>query len=268
MQTIHSYEALAPLLSRQLRRGVRTNAFTSPDEYRREIAAGRLAVLEWEQGLLLFHRREGFWRLNFYLHELALPALAFTEPVVLEIAHRAQDRPMQEAAEFWQEQGFRPLFERVRMQRPAMPAPEAMAPGVRPARPDDQAAVQALLDSYYDRTLGCLPTAGELAQDLKAGAVLCAEDAVGQLSGMLHLALGRTSTEMRHFVVRAECRRQGVAQRLFDSYQAHTQGKRSLVWVLVDNRPAVTMYEKNGFHTDGWTSTVLYYDAKGCAEHG
>lgn len=268
MQTIKSYEALAPLLSQQLRRGVRTNAFAGPDEYRREIAAGRLAVLEWGQGLLLFHRREGFWRLNFYLHEFALPTLELEEPVVLEIAHRAQDRPMQEATEFWQTQGFCPLFERMRMQRPAMSAPETMAPGVRLARPDDQTAVQALLDSYYDKTLGCLPTVDELAQDIKEGAVLCAEDSAGQLSGMLHLSLGRTSTEMRHFVVRDACRRQGIAQRLFDSYQAHTQGKRSLVWVLADNRPAVTMYEKNGFHTDGWTSTVLYYDAKGCAEHG
>ena len=59
MQTIESYETLAPLLSRQLRKGVRTNAFSDPDEYRREIAARRLAVQEWDGGLLLLHRRTG-----------------------------------------------------------------------------------------------------------------------------------------------------------------------------------------------------------------
>ena len=57
------------------------------------------------------------------------------------------------------------------------------------------------------------------------------------------------------YTMMQECRRQGIAQRLFDSYQAHTQGKRSLVWVLADNRPAVTMYEKNGFPAE----KILYF---------
>lgn len=269
MQTIESYETLAPLLSRQLRKGVRTNAFSDPDEYRREIAAGRLAVQEWDGGLLLLHRRTGFQRLNFYLYRPELPDLKLQEPTVLEIAHRPQDEAMQQAVALWRDRGFQVLFERVRMQRPRdLTPPAAMAPDVRLARLEDQSVLETLMDGYYDKVLGCLPERDELAADIRAGAVLCAEGGDGQIIGMLHLALGRTSTEMRHFVVKNECRRQGIAQRLFDSYQAHTQGKRSLVWVLADNRPAVTMYEKNGFRTDGWTSTVLYYDVKGCAEHG
>lgn len=58
------------------------------------------------------------------------------------------------------------------------------------------------MDGYYDKVLGCLPERDELAADIRAGAVLCAEGGDGQIIGMLHLALGRTSTEMRHFVVK------------------------------------------------------------------
>lgn len=268
MEKIESYAELAPLLSAQLRRGVVTNAFESQTGYEREIAAGRLAVQTMERGLLLFHQRQGYQRLNFYLQEQRLPPLSLDQPTVLEIAYRARDEKMRQAVELWQSAGFQLLFHRQRMQRPADPTPpESLGAGVRLARPEDQTVVQAMMDGYYDPVLGCLPTADELAEDIRDGAVFCCE-ADGVIVGMLQVALGRTSTEMRHFVVRPECRRQGIAQRLFESYQAQTQGKRSMVWVLADNLPAVTMYEKNGFHTDGWMSAVLYYDTKGCAEHG
>ena len=49
MRTVASYGELSPLLSAQLKPGVRTNAFTSPETYRREIEQGALSVEELDK---------------------------------------------------------------------------------------------------------------------------------------------------------------------------------------------------------------------------
>ena len=67
MKQVKSYEALAPLLSAQLRRGVVTNCALSAGDWQREIESGSLYTQDWEGGLLLLRRREGHALLQFYL---------------------------------------------------------------------------------------------------------------------------------------------------------------------------------------------------------
>ena len=66
MKTVSQYEELAPLISAQFRRGVRTNAFFSRQELEGLIAREELSVQETGAGLLLLVERPWFDRLHFY----------------------------------------------------------------------------------------------------------------------------------------------------------------------------------------------------------
>ena len=93
----------------------------------------------------------------------------------------------------------------------------------------------------------------------EAGEMLCLTDEAG-ITGLLHYAPGRAACEIRHLAVRADCRGQGLAQRLLGMLRARTGGQKCTVWARQGNTPAERFYEKNDFRPDGWTSVVLRLD--------
>lgn len=260
MKVVESYEALAPLLSAQLRRGVVTNCTLTAEDWRRETAAGAVLWESWEGGLLLLRRREGHRVLNFYLQEMSLPGeLTWDGPVVLEIAARPRDEGLWRAAELWRGQGFEERFRRERLALPKdTPVSAARGPlAARVAAPADFQAVWALLRDSFDPVTGCLPLRDALEYDLEAGNVVCVDAPDGHMAGVLHITPGRGSTQLRHLAVGEGYRRQGVAQSLLECYLERTGFAKSLVWVRGDNEPARRFYTKNGYEPDGWGSVVL-----------
>lgn len=72
------------------------------------------------------------------------------------------------------------------------------------------------------------------------------------ICGLLHFAPGRAASELRHLAVRADCRRQGIANALFDAYMSVTGGQKSLVWARIGNEAAERFYETHDYRpTDG-----------------
>ncbi len=59
LQKIDNFSDLSPQITRQMRRGVCTNAFYTPAEYSRAIAEGTLYGEELDGGLLLLWARDG-----------------------------------------------------------------------------------------------------------------------------------------------------------------------------------------------------------------
>ena len=105
-------------------------------------------------------------------------------------------------------------------------------------------AVRAFLLAQFDPLTGCIPPDDALQRAVEAGEMLCLTDEAG-ITGLLHYAPGRAACEIRHLAVRADCRGQGLAQRLLGMLRARTGGR---------------FYEKNDFRPDGWTSVVLRLD--------
>lgn len=251
MEQIQSYDRLASLLAAQLRPGVVTNAVLGRGDYLPEIEAGALFVEPFPGGLLIFRRRKAHQLLNFYLQRGAcLPGFRPRRTTVLEIATRARDTALQAAAAQWVAAGFRPLFSRQRMTRPAGPGPGVAPPAVHVATPAELPEICRLLDSCFDPLTGCIPPQAALAAQVEAGWVLTAP------GGLLHMAKAPAGTELRHLAVDKPLRRRGIAQALFDAYLAKTDNGASRVWVRQDNPPALGFYAKNGYVCDGWTSLV------------
>lgn len=262
MKRVKSYEALAPLLGAQLRRGVVTNCALGAEDWRRELAAGSVYAQDWEGGLLLLRRRGDHFLLYFYLQEGAAPpdGLDWEGPTVLEIAARPRDEGLLRSVELWRERGFQTLFHRERL---TLPGNTRTSPGdgaleARMAGPADAAELWALLQDSFDPLTGCLPTREELAADVEAGNVVCLAGRSEGVAGVLHIAPGRGSTQLRHLAVDESCRRQGGAQAMLACYLERTGFAKSLVWVRVDNQPGRSFYLKNGYAPDGWGSAVLY----------
>lgn len=259
MTQIDSYETLSALLSKQLRRGVRTNAFTDPAIYRREIAAGTLFVEDMPGGLVILHDHGHYQRVNFYLHDAAGFDFVPQKPSVLEIALRPQDTALADTIAFWNAMGFMERFCRHRRMRPAnAPILPAICPmTVSLAGMADAKAARRLLCAAFDPVAGCLPTADELQQILTDGDMLKVQP---DFAGLLHFSTGRTGTEIRHLAVREDCRGKGAAQNLMTTFLEKTGNAKSIVWVRTGNIPAENFYAKNNYVPDGWISTVLYYE--------
>ncbi len=258
MERIDNYAALSKLLSAQLHRGVRTNAFASADEYRAEIAAGKLFVHSFDGGLLLLHDRGDYQRLNFYLHDKPLPRMKWDKPTVVEIAARPRDAAMAATAADFMAAGFALQFYRRRVTRPAG---IAVPPGPMPVETvqvQDAEAMMEFLYQGFDPVIGCLPNLAELKEILARGEILCVRQN-GRMIGLLHFNPGRTSTEMRHLAVRPECRHCGAAQSMVAVYLERTGLLRSQLWVREGNTAQV-LYDKNHYAPDGWRSAVLRYD--------
>ena len=262
MEQIRSMQRLSPLITAQLRPGVRTNCALTPEDYRREMDGGTLYVHPLEAGLLLLRRRSGHWILNGWFspgqEEISLPV---DEPVTAELPFRPKDGAEAEGAlsALFTAGGFVPRLRRVRLTRPAGPAPEGAAGGfvLRPAEEADLPAVQKLLEGCFDPLTGCLPDGAALADAAAAGDLLCALDGCGGPAGVLHSRRTEKEGEIRHLAVRPELRGRGCARGLLTGWLARLEGRRARVWTGADNLAALRTYGGAGFREDGWRSLVL-----------
>ena len=271
MDRVLSMEQLAPLMTAQLCRGVRTNQTLAPEEHRREIGEGTLYVQPLPAGLLLLRRRPAHWILNFYLPPEAPPfSLTLTEPVVVEVPVRPKDgAAAAELLALLEASGFAHKLERIRLERPQAPHSREDSPfSLGVAGWEDKADVLALLEGCFDPLTGCLPGDGALALDLEAGAVICAREKNGALAGILHGARGKTTGEIRHLAVRPDLRGQGCAQSLIARWLESVGDCKTRVWTGRQHAAALRTYEKAGYRPDGWYSAVMCHMPNPVGEKG
>ena len=255
MQKIDNFADLSPQITRQMRRGICTNAFFTPEEYSRAIAEGTLYGEEFDGGLLLLWARDGYDRLSFWLSGTALPFVPRRDTVA-EIAFRDRDIALQEVGKGLEQIGFSPLFDRVRLSKKAQESQEYPA---EYAAENDLPQVEALLKAGFHPLGGCLPTQSELLLDLKEGRILCRRSAQRDITAILHYAVSKGASKILHLVVVPEARKRGEATALLCALQSITDGRRSTVWTQADNAAAIACYEKFGYTLDGWKARVWQY---------
>lgn len=268
MQKIEAFAQAAGLLGAQLRRGVVTNSFLTAADCDREAKTG-LYVYEADGELLVF-RRPG----DALYPELFLAAgrTSYASGCFQTCRHGAglpakDADAMLSAAAYFREIGFEEVLRRTRrtrsgasagVQRASQQAVSASRSGVSAGAAAGEAAVMDFLKQEFSTFTGCLPMEDTLREALAAGQILCAQDERG-ICGLLHFAPGRAASELRHLAVRADCRRQGIANALFDAYMSVTGGQKSLVWARTGNEAAERFYETHDYQPDGWNSVVLQY---------
>lgn len=255
MEQIHDMTRLKAVLQAQLKPGVVANAAADAAGYQRDLDTGALYMQPFPGGAYLFRRRGGFARMQFFAEPgAALPVPEWPEPLVMEIARRAQSHAMDWLD--WTALGFRWLFDRQRLTRRAGEDTDQFPSGVRPAAGQDAVWIETLLLDCYNPVTSCLPTREELRAEIGGGQFLVLEDGCG----LLHMTGGAGHMQVRHIAVASAHRRQGAAQRLMDAFLSLHGGCPSRVWITTTNAPSMGLFQKNGFVPDHWISTVWRRD--------
>ena len=247
------YDGINKILAKSS--SVCTNFFLPQEETEKSLANGDLFVHLTDSGILIYRRRETYYRTYFYLADPEHPVIGEPDlPAVLEIPYRDRDMTAKNAVCGFAETGFTPLFYRIRMTRRGSETDGQ--PAVISARPEQSDALKVLFRENFHPYAGCIPNEKELTDEIAAGHILTDMNT----SGLLHFTESRTGSELRHLAVAQSMRNRGIAGGLVQTYLSLCGNKKSTVWVREDNEPAIRTYEKFGYKADGMKSAVLIYE--------
>ncbi|MCL2402196.1 MAG: GNAT family N-acetyltransferase [Oscillospiraceae bacterium] len=253
MRQIIDYTEISKSVMAHMKKGVLTNNFMHPDEYRAEISAGTLFAYEYGGGLLLFRKREGRHLLTFYINDRAvLPDIKLPPDTVLSMPLKAVGA---DAVSYWIRFGMHPLGEYIRLTRVAGSALVVGDSTVQIAVESDFDSVHTLLRDSFDLRTGCLPSTAELRGDIKRGMVLCVKD--NGIGGVLRFAEFSGRAEIMHLAVHEDLRGRGIGHTLVSGFAARYGKQKCTVWMRDGYTPALKTYTAAGFSPDGQISVLF-----------
>jgi GNAT superfamily N-acetyltransferase len=253
VKQIIDYSEISNLVMAHMKKGVLTNNFMRPDEYRAEISAGTLCVHEYGGGLLLLRHREGRHLLTFYINDREVfPDVELPPDTVASIPLKASGI---DAASYWTRFGMRPLGEYIRLTREAGSVPVVAASTIQIAAERDFGGVHALLHDSFDLRTGCLPSDTELRGDIGRGMVLCVKNK--GIGGVLRFGEFSGRAEILHLAVRGDLRGRGIGHILVSGFVDLYGKQKCTVWMRDGYTPALKTYIAAGFSPDRQRSILL-----------
>lgn len=261
MKNIASYEEIAPLLRKYLKKGLITNHFMNADEYKYAISKNKLSFYEWNGGNIFLNHKDDFYKLTYQLLDLKYNLdVKLSEKIVIEITKRQLDDSFYDVVNYWKENGFNDVLNRIRLSQEKLNKDDCTleCENVRISlcTVEELCNVNFLLTKNFNKYTGCLPDEVQLEEFLKCGFILGAY-INNNLVGILHFSHKRGLSEIRHLCVNKEFRKMAVASLLISAYHSKFAENRKYVWCAKDNYAAKKLYKNFGYCEDGWESTVL-----------
>lgn len=236
MRRITDTDELSRMVMRHFKRGVITNNFLTPADYRAEIAEGRMFGEDDGENLLLFLEREECYKMFFYLlnAEKAFPhqdkkIVTELPPSLYDLAERG---------------GFTRIAERVLLKTESR---QTAASGIAEhTDAEDTEKVYDILKSSFDPLTGNLPTVTQIKTECGAGEILVIKQD-GECAAILRGESAKNTAKIKHLAVDEKYRGRGFADELLKDFLAENQGKKCSVWTGVENEKALNLYKKFGF---------------------
>lgn len=207
-----------------------------------------------EQNAFLFVKKDGFYRVYYYINDLDEVMDYGNEELVTEILFRGSiSEPMQQV-EYLEKCGFkRNLVRDQYIAKYSYFTQPIFVEGVKIGYAETIEHVKwaiTLFNSSFDKWSGdFIPeTMAELL--LKEKGILMATGVDGSLMGALHLEKKQGCLWLNHVAILPEYRGQKIGRGLVEAYieQGHVDdNSRYAVWVQRQNTPAVKMYQNKGF---------------------
>lgn len=234
-------------------RGCVSNDYIQQDAARL-IEQGLLYEVCGEKNAFLLVRKEGFWRVYYYLNDFNERLVVDKEELVTEILYRgAQGEPGEQVC-FLENCGFkrnltRDLFfaKYSNISNPAVSSDLVIADAISLQEVEWAAT---LFNMTFDKWSGDFIAPSSYQSLLDRKSVLIAKDSKGELLGAFESEVERGVNWLRHFAVTETARGRGVGKSLLDSVveKGHVDdNSRYMLWVQQSNLPAVNMYKKKGF---------------------
>lgn len=207
-----------------------------------------------EKNAFLLVKKDGFWRVYYYLNDLNEKLILDGEELVTEILFRGNIGEPIDQISYLENCGFkRNLVRDQYFAKYASLTPPVFIGGIKIETVTDvEDAIWAinLFNASFDKWSGdFIPL--EMAQlMIQERAILIAKDNEGNCLGALHLEEKSGVMWLNHVAVTEAARGKGVGRGLVEAYieQGHVDdNSRYQLWVQRQNNPAVNLYQKKGF---------------------
>ena len=220
-----------------------------------------------ERNVFLLVKKDGFWRVYFYLNDFDEILSLQGEVLETEILFRGSLGEPADVVAYLEQCGFRRHLVRDQyagIYKDLLPARINEEIIVQPAQ--TLAGVQGafeLFNQSFDKYSGDYVSPEVYDRLLASGSVLLAwrrHEDEARFIGALHQTVENNVAWVSHLAVKDSARGQHVGQALLDAFVERnmvTDKSRYMLWVQHENQAAVSMYERKGFHYLGKSSLSL-----------
>ncbi len=240
MNKIADYKEVSPLILKYFKKGVMTNNFLTPDDYKAEIEEGRLFYEKGDDFLNLYVKRDGFFIMYFYTFSDEFIFPETTEPVVCDVP--------EEFSKIMENNGFEKVLTRIGLEKPA---DEGESFFENSASEEDAKEIFSLMEKTFDKFTGFSPNLSQVRKECSGG-LFKIEKLEGEISGVLRIGKKGKVLVVKHLLTNEKLRGRGVAKRLISGIK-----DKSTVWTGSANTPAINLYKSMGFLENG-KKTIVY----------
>lgn len=241
-----------------LSKGMRTNFYASAEEFLPLVEEGRISQAAFAGGSYCFVEKENQINLYFFLEKEALPVEvpAMDKPIVLEQV-ALERNGISPTAEEWKAIGFEKYLQRKRLFLSAKKTEEEQR-NISFCKEEEAETILRMMEDAFEPYTSVLPDLETLRKDLAEHSVIAARKGENLL-GFLRFGRGKKVSVLWQIVVAPEGRGNGIGKGLVRDWIAseREEAAKFQLWVREDNPPAIRMYEKLGFLSDGRIAPVM-----------
>lgn len=202
----------------------------------------------------LLEKKDGFWRVYYYINDVSEKLILDGEKMVTEILFRGKIGEPIDEVRYLESCGFKRNL--VRDQYSAKHSTLTTSSFVNGINIEIAANIKDVLwainlfNTTFDRLSGdYLPP--ECADNIsQLGTILIAKDQKGTLLGALHMKKQKGISWLNHVAVIKDARGKGVGRSLVDAYIQNgyeSEDSKYMLWVQHQNDYAVNLYQSKGF---------------------
>lgn len=267
MQKVNSFSHFNSLLKKLKANTPKplTNCYLYPSEIDELSAQNKLFYifsLDNKTGLYFFLENHTFYNLYFYMDGLSVPDLKKPEkPVVLDFVYKENRVPKQLDQQnlLWKQYGFKDYKKYIRMDQNIsvltdhtdfnndLSANYIFGFSDHPDLSDD---IQQLWQHNLDPYSIAIPESGEIIVSMENNNIFYLTDSRGKLSAALQVLRIGSKAIIQHVTVSPDSRGKGIGLFLLKKvfHLLKEQGiSESQLWVDINNKSAIRLYEKCGY---------------------
>lgn len=207
-----------------------------------------------ERNAFLLVKKDGFWRVYYYLNDLDEKLILDDEELITEILFRGNMGEPAEQVKYLESCGFkRNLIRDQYFAKYTSLTPPVFISGIKietVTNVEDAIWAINLFNASFDKWSGDFIPQVMAPFLVKDNAILVAKDLEGNRLGALHLEKKSGVMWLNHVAVTEVSRGKGVGLGLVEAYieQGHVDdNSRYQLWVQRANTPAIKLYQKKGF---------------------
>ena len=300
MKKVASYEELSKLIFSNLKKNVITNMFMTKEVLETEITFGNLYYILFSNGLFIIRDRAEYFVLNYYINNIdsketkeeieEILKEKIKKKIVIEVVGKTEsDEKYIKICQLLEECGLEKTIVRERFSKKEeiiedngindngindssinnnsknknIEIVDNVNNNIKKIRYCEKAdikEVKNILELYFDKFHGCIPTIAQIEEDIKNKKIIKAvveNSDDEEIAGILHVDYNNNSSEIRHLAVKDEHRNKNIGTSLISYFTLTIKTQKSTVWTGKENIIAQKVYEKNGYKKDGYVSTVF-----------